>query len=160
MNSTKGIIGIVALIIIGALGYQWWSNQQAPTVGVPGLENINAQPTGGTEDTNDGETPATTGEVKEFTMTSFYELVDGKPKPQFSVKELTVNKGDTVRIKVTNTKGVHDFKIDEYDVYKMTPANEEVVVEFIADKAGEFVYYCAQPNHRALGHWGTLRVIE
>ena len=98
--------------------------------------------------------------VKEFTMTSFYEIVDGKPKPQFSLSEIIVNKGDTVRIKITNTKGTHDFTIDEYKVYAETPLNEEVVVEFTADKAGEFVYYCAKPGHRAGGQWGTLKVLE
>ena len=93
-------------------------------------------------------------------MTSFYEIVDGKPKPQFSLSEIIVNKGDTVRIKITNTKGTHDFTIDEYKVYAETPLNEEVVVEFTADKAGEFVYYCAKPGHRAGGQWGTLKVLE
>lgn len=91
-------------------------------------------------------------------MTSFFEMVDGKPAPQFSVKEIRVTKGDRVRIKVTNTKGMHDFVIDEFKVYKETPLNEEVVVEFTADKAGSFVYYCSKPNHRSLGQWGTLVV--
>jgi len=98
--------------------------------------------------------------VKEFIMTSFTEFVDGKPKPQFSLKEITVNKGDLVRIKITNTRGTHDFKIDEFGVYTDTPINQEVVVEFTADKSGEFVYYCTKPGHRANGHWGTLKVLE
>lgn len=97
--------------------------------------------------------------VKEFSMDSFYELVDGKPFPQFSVKELTVNEGDTVRITITNTKGVHDFSIDEFNVKAETPIGEPVTVEFTADRAGEFVYYCSKPGHRANGHWGTLKVL-
>ena len=93
-------------------------------------------------------------------MTSFYELVDNQPKPQFSVTEISVKKGDKVRIKVTNTKGDHDFKLDEFNIYKETPLNQEVVIEFTADKAGEFIYYCNKPNHRTLGQWGTLKVTE
>ncbi len=100
------------------------------------------------------------GEVREFSMTSFYEMVDDKPKPQFSVRGMQVKKGDKVRIKVTNTKGVHDFVIDEFNVRAETPLNQEVVVEFVADKAGEFAYYCSKPNHRELGQWGTLKVVE
>lgn len=74
--------------------------------------------------------------MKEFEMQSFYEIVDGRPKP-------------------------HDFVIDEYKVYAETPLNEEVVVEFVANRAGEFVYYyCAKPGHRQAGQWGTLKVIE
>ncbi|OGZ65511.1 MAG: hypothetical protein A2812_00020 [Candidatus Staskawiczbacteria bacterium RIFCSPHIGHO2_01_FULL_36_16] len=99
--------------------------------------------------------------VKEFTMTSFYEIVDGQPRPQYSLKEITVNKGDSVRIKITVTKGMHDFKIDEFSVYADTKElNKEYVVEFTADKVGEFIYYCAKSGHRANGHWGTLIVTE
>ena len=98
--------------------------------------------------------------VKEFSMTSFVEMVDGKPKPQYSLKEITVNKGDKVRIKITVTSGMHDFKIDEYGIYADTQLNKESVVEFVADKAGEFTYYCTKPGHRQNGHWGTLKVLE
>lgn len=111
------------------------------------------------------QTPASTEikkeqPVKEFTMQSFVEIVDGQPKPQYSLKEITVNKGDLVRIKITVTKGMHDFKIDEYNVYADTQPNVETIVEFTADKTGEFVYYCTKPGHRQNGHWGTLKVLE
>lgn len=98
--------------------------------------------------------------IKEFVMTSFVEMKDGKYFPQFSMKELKVKKGDKVRIKVTNTKGSHDINIDEFDIKAETPLNQEVVVEFIADKAGQFVYYCSKPGHRENGHWGALIVEE
>ena len=97
--------------------------------------------------------------VKEFSMTSFVEMVNGTPKLQFSLKEITVNKGDKVRIKITVTSGTHDFKIDEFNVYADTQLNKEYVVEFTADKTGEFIYYCAKPGHRQNGQWGTLKVI-
>lgn len=99
--------------------------------------------------------------VKEIVMTSFVEFVDEKPRPQFSFKEIIVNKGDKVRIKVTVTKGVHDFKIDEFGVYLDTKElNQEYAVEFTADQAGEFTYYCTKPGHRQSGHWGILKVID
>ncbi len=92
-------------------------------------------------------------------MESFVEMIDGKPYPQFSIKDIAVNKGDLVRIKITMTKGLHDFKIDEFNAYADTPLNQEVTVEFTADKTGEFIYYCTKPGHRENGHWGTLKVI-
>lgn len=98
--------------------------------------------------------------IKEFMIKSFVEFVDGKPKPQFSLKEITVNKGDLVRIKITNTKGAHNFKLDEFGVFVDTPLNQEVTVEFTADKTGDFIYYCNQPGHRASGQFGTLKVLE
>jgi len=103
-------------------------------------------------------TPATgsASSVKEFTMTAYF---DEKGK-WFSLKEMTVKKGDNVRLTITNTKGMHNFNIDELGIKKELPLNTPVVVEFTADKAGEFVYYCAMPGHRAGGQWGTLRVTE
>lgn len=94
--------------------------------------------------------------VKEFVMDSYYD----DKGIWFSLKEITVNKGDKVRIKVTNIKGRHDFVIDEYDIHEDTPLNKEVVIEFVADKSGEFIYYCSVPNHREKGQWGTLKVLE
>ncbi|MDP1729563.1 MAG: cupredoxin domain-containing protein [archaeon] len=94
--------------------------------------------------------------VKEFTMTSFYDNTG----IWFSLKEIKVNKGDLVRLKVTNIKGTHDFTIDEYGIKKRTPLNEEVIIEFIADKEGSFEYYCSVTGHRQKGQWGTLRVLE
>ena len=99
-------------------------------------------------------------EVKEFVMTSLVEKVDDKYKPQYSVKEIIVNKGDRVRIKITVASGMHDFKIDEFNVYADTKINDESVVEFTADKAGEFIYYCTKPGHRQNGHLGTLKVLD
>lgn len=98
--------------------------------------------------------------VKEYSIQSFVEFVDGKPKPQFNPNEITVKKGDLVRLKITVTSGNHDFKIDEFNVFADTKLNEEKIVEFVADKAGEFVYYCTKPGHRQAGHWGKLRVLE
>ncbi len=98
--------------------------------------------------------------VKEFAMTSFTEIKDGKYYPQYSLKDIEVKKGDRVRIKIMVTSGMHDFKIDEYGVYADTQMNKESVVEFVADKTGEFVYYCTKPGHRENGHWGTIKVTE
>lgn len=98
--------------------------------------------------------------AKEFSMTSYTDIVDGNYHPNFSVKEITVKKGDRVRIKITEISGMHNFNIDEYGVHIDTPLNKEVVAEFVADKAGEFIYYCSKPGHRANGHWGTLKVLE
>ena len=98
--------------------------------------------------------------VKEFSMTSWYDMVDGKPATHFSISEIKVKKGDTVRIKVTNTKGNHDFALDEYGIKVPTPLDKEVTIEFKADKAGSFKYYCSMPGHRMMGQEGTLIVEE
>lgn len=65
-----------------------------------------------------------------------------------------------MKVKVTVTKGTHDFNIDEFNVHVETPLDQEIVIEFTADKVGTFIYYCSKPGHRANGHWGTLTVTE
>ena len=109
-----------------------------------------------TKSDSNTETAMKAGDVKEFSMTSFF---DEKGK-WFSLKEISVKKGDVVRIKVTNIKGLHDFNIDEYGIKKATPLNQEVIIEFTADKVGEFEYYCSMPGHRQAGQFGKLIVKE
>jgi len=98
--------------------------------------------------------------VKEVTMTSYASMIDNKPAPRFSIKEITVKKGDSVKINVTVTSGAHNFNIDEYNIHENTPLDEQVTIEFTADKAGKFIYYCSMPGHRGNGHWGVLNVVE
>ncbi len=83
--------------------------------------------------------------------------IDGVINP-----ELVVNQGDTVRLTVINGDPVlHDLKIDAFDVYtgELLEAEQTVTVEFVADEAGEFDYYCSIPGHREIGMFGLLRVI-
>ena len=89
--------------------------------------------------------------VKEF-------VVSGK-NFSFSPSTITVNKGDRVKIIFENSAGFHDFKIDEYGVAtKQTNAPTTEVLEFTADKAGSFEYYCSVGSHKAMGMKVTLIV--
>lgn len=109
----------------------------------------------------DTATSVVAGNVKEFTMTSWMDkTADGKMSAHFSLNEMKVKKGDTVKITITNTAGTHDFVLDEFNVAKETPLNQPVTVEFVADKAGTFEYYCSKYNHRQLGQKGNLIVEE
>ena len=141
---SKPIIILIAIIVLGALGWYAFSQKPSPT---PAPVVTSAPQT---------SVPAQ-GEVKEFVMQSWYSPED--KRPYFSLNEMAVNKGDRVRLKVTNTFGTHDFTIDEYGLKQETPVNQETVIEFTADKTGEFVYYCSKPNHRSLVQWGVLRVL-
>ena len=97
-------------------------------------------------------------EVKEFNMDSWMEMKDGKMGAFFSLKEIKVKKGDKVKININNTKGTHDFVIDEFGVKKDTPEGKVTVIEFTADKTGSFEYYCSKYSHRTMGQTGTLIV--
>ena len=95
----------------------------------------------------------TAGEVKEFIVTG--------GNFTFSPATRTVKKGDTVRVVFKNDEGFHDFVLDEFDVAtKQIQGGSEETVEFVADKAGSFEYYCSVGKHRDMGMKGILTVTE
>lgn len=147
-------LGVLALVVVAVVAF----GAMAMTSYVQTTGNaVNVASTGNAEAV---KSTAAQPPIKEFVIESYTEIIDGKYFPKYSLKEITVNKGDKVRIKITNTKGTHDFKIDEFGVYTDTPLNQEMTVEFVADKAGSFEYYCTKPGHRQNGHWGTINVLE
>ncbi|MBI2430588.1 MAG: cupredoxin domain-containing protein [Candidatus Levybacteria bacterium] len=98
-----------------------------------------------------GATESAMKEVKTF-------AVEGSPFA-FSVKEIRVKKGDTVKIVFTNKTGFHDWTVDEFNAKtKQIQAGETDEVTFVADKAGSFEYYCSVGTHRQQGMVGKLIV--
>jgi len=77
----------------------------------------------------------------------------------FDLKEMKVKKGDKVRITFRNAEGFHDWRLDEFGAAtaKLQAGGEETV-EFTADKAGTFEYYCSIGKHRSMGMKGNLIV--
>ncbi|MBS4209416.1 cupredoxin domain-containing protein [Bacillus sp. FJAT-50079] len=72
-----------------------------------------------------------TGEVKEFTIEA--------SNFDFDLKEIKVNKGDTVKVTLKNVEGMHAV---EFEGYKKEVKADETIT-FVADKAGEFEYICS-----------------
>lgn len=78
---------------------------------------------------------------------------------KFEPQEIAVKKGDTVTIKVTNTQGIHDFTIDEFNVKtKALKEGESEEVTFTVDKTGTFEFYCSIGQHKAMGMVGSITV--
>lgn len=71
---------------------------------------------------------AATSDVKEFKISAF--------KYYFDPNVITVKRGDRVKIIIDNVDVLHGIKIPELSL----SGNE--VVEFTADKNGEFIWYC------------------
>ena len=94
-----------------------------------------------------------TASVKEITVEN-----DGL---SFIPEEIRVNEGDRIRLTFRNTGGFHDWVLDEFDAAtsQFSGGNSETI-EFVADEAGEFEFYCSVGNHRARGMWGTFIVEE
>ena len=75
--------------------------------------------------------------------------------------QIKVKKGDTVKIIFQNSGGMHNLNIDEFNAKTKTiKTGETETIEFLADKAGTFKYYCAVGAHRKMGQEGNLIVEE
>ncbi len=97
------------------------------------------------------EIETTDSEVKRFT-------VEGS-NFKYSPAEIKVKKGDRVEVTFKNIEGTHDFVVDEFEARtNQIGADEEETIEFTADKAGTFEYYCSVGQHRKMGMVGKLIV--
>ncbi len=92
------------------------------------------------------------GAVKEFT-------IDGK-EFSFAPPNITVNKGDTVRITFRNVGNIgHNFGISALGIRSRTiSAGASDTVEFVATESGTFEFDCSVPGHRESGMVGKLVV--
>ncbi|QQE63496.1 blue (type 1) copper domain protein [Leptolyngbya sp. BL0902] len=74
--------------------------------------------------------------------------------------DIVVQQGDTVALTLCVTGGTHDWVVDEFDAATevISAGGDCSTVEFVADQAGEFDYYCSVGNHRAEGMAGRFIV--
>jgi mono/diheme cytochrome c family protein/plastocyanin len=101
--------------------------------------------------------PTTHSEVKVIALVARAPEAGG-----WDPEYITVNKGDTVRLRIIGHDVVHGFAIGKLgiDVGTIVPG-EIVTVEFVADKVGRFTYYCnvwCDPYHYRMR--GTLEVVD
>lgn len=132
----KIISAVLTLLIIVAAGFYVINSSSASGVVVSDAPN---------------------SEVKTFVLTgeNFKFVLDGLDNP-----DIVVNEGDRVRIEFSSTNGFHDFIIDEFNVSteRVRETDDSTFVEFVADKAGNYEYYCSVGQHRANGMWGEFIV--
>jgi plastocyanin len=161
MDSSKVVVAVVVVLLLGGGAFFYFQNQKN---GEEMMENSNQEkmeqtqasmaptPTSNAMMASDSGSMEAKGVVKEFT-------VEGS-NFKFMPSTMSVNKGDTVKVTFKNTGGFHDFVIDEFKSAKTKQigANASETIEFVADKAGTFEYYCSVGNHRGMGMKGTLTV--
>lgn len=156
------LVGILILVLVLIAGGYFAMNSGLLSQSANQLPGVSQQMPATPGDTNIKETvvenqsssdsAATQGSVKEFTIEN--------SGLKFVPNQLTVNKGDTVKITFKNTGGTHDFTLDEFNVAtKQINNGQSDTVEFVADKAGSFEFYCSVGNHRAQGMKGTLTLV-
>ncbi len=153
-NTSMILIAVVLLLLVGG-GLYVFSQQKKTTAPTSTTSEQSVAPTSSEPSTNPSETEtsgdAMTDSTKEITVTG--------QNFSFTPATITVKKGDKVKLIFKNSGGVHDFVIDELGVKtKQISGGASDTVEFIADKAGTFEYYCSIGNHRQMGMKGTLIV--
>lgn len=78
---------------------------------------------------------------------------------KFSHKNLTVNLGQTLQIKLESEDSPHTFTIEELGINEEFTFGTNSNVEFKADKKGVYKFYCNVPGHKEEGMEGTITVI-
>ncbi|PIN73565.1 hypothetical protein COV20_05065 [Candidatus Woesearchaeota archaeon CG10_big_fil_rev_8_21_14_0_10_45_16] len=149
MKTTIIVLAILALFVT-ACSPQEIPQTDDPTVDVQDVEPVMEEPAVSEAEAAPVEEPSTSA-VKEFTMTA--------EQWQFSPSSVKVNEGDTVRITIKSTDVAHGFALAEFGVFQRLEPGEEHTVEFVADKAGTYTYFCNVPcgsGHRSMK--GTLVV--
>ncbi|MFQ6136892.1 MAG: hypothetical protein ACE5PM_06900 [Candidatus Hydrothermarchaeales archaeon] len=68
-----------------------------------------------------------------------------------SDSEIRVKQGETVALRITSMDVVHGFKLPGYNISEVIYPGEVKMVKFVADKSGEFLFYCSVPSC-GLGH--------
>ena len=144
----KLVIIVVLVLIVGG-GFMLFSGSKTSN------ESMTQEPAQTTNEAMPKE-EATDSMMEEGTVKEF--VVESKGLT-FTPSEITVNVGDKIRITYKNTLGTHDWTLDEFNVKtQLLDAGQEETVEFVADKAGSFEYYCSVAGHRAAGMKGMLVV--
>ncbi|HRO11139.1 MAG TPA: copper-containing nitrite reductase [Amaricoccus sp.] len=83
--------------------------------------------------------------------------IDGKVNPT-----LTVHEGELVQVVLINGEGAeHDIFIDQYNARssKVIGKNASSTFAFVADKPGDFAYFCTIAGHRLAGMEGLIQVV-
>lgn len=76
----------------------------------------------------------------------------------FVPKKIIVEKGQNVSLSINNIDIVHSFDIDELNVHQVLPGGKTTNISFVANKSGEFIYYCSIPGHTEAGMQGKIIV--
>lgn len=151
------LIGLVALVVLVVLGLVVFfaKPKSASAPATTHQEATSPTPQGAQVEVTQEASP-TTGEVMSKGEKTF--TIDGS-NFKFNPSEITVKKGDTVKVIFKNSGGTHNFMIDEFNVSSQTISSGQTEeVSFVANKAGTFEYYCSVGTHRQQGMVGKLVV--
>ena len=146
------IVGVVLAVYLFSRGGSQEATGPTASPSVSVSPSVSASPT-----TSPSVSPTKTPTPTSVSIIKTFTVV-GKPF-SFTPSQITVNKGDTVKIIFKSESGTHDWKIDEFNAKtNIIQAGKEETIQFVADKTGTFEYYCSIGTHRQMGMKGNLIV--
>lgn len=151
-NTMVIILVIIGLLLIGGgIAFFMTQNNQVQNEKMT-VENETVSPTNNIE--------AATGEGAMSDVNAEVTVNVTGADFSYNPDEIKVKKGDTVKIVLTSGDSMpHDFVIDELNIQSdQVTQGQTAEVTFVADRAGEYEYYCSVGNHREQGMVGTLVV--
>ena len=140
------ILWVISIIFISACSQQLEPAIQPKAV-VPADKPSPIQagmPVPGQEDKVKETVVVSDSKIKEFDMAA--------RQWEFEPSTITVNEGDTVRLNIKSEDVTHGFAISEFDVNERISPGQTTKVEFVADKKGEYTFFCSVPC--GSGHGG------
>lgn len=152
------VIIAIILIILAVVAYATMRPRTSDTTSsTPSTEQVAPSDATGTSTAQNPSAP--TGTEFSPVVNASFNVTGNNFK--FDVAQMKVKKGDKIKINFTNSEGLHDLVIDEFNA--ATPqirAGETASITFTADKTGTFEYYCSVGQHRQMGMVGKLIVEE
>lgn len=89
---------------------------------------------------------------KEFTITA--------KKWSFQPSEIRVNKGDQVHLTINSIDVTHGFSLGQYGISEILRSGKTVEVDFVADKAGDFTFFCSVECGQGHGSMKGTLIVE
>ena len=152
MNKIIWVIVAVVVILLGILIFNRPA-QSPPPEPVP----VEPAPVATPEINNHLATGTQVFRTRPEAATRSFTVIGSNFK--FSLAEIKVKRGDTVKIIFQNQSGTHNWQVDEFKAAtKILKAGETDTIEFVADQKGTFEYYCVVGEHRQMGMEGKLVV--
>ena len=152
------ILGIISVFLISACAQQPEPAQPTPQPAIiepaeevesdtPSQEPIQAEtPAPGFEDT------VVETVVVSDTDPQLVEIDVVARQWDFNPATITVSEGDKVKLNIKSVDVTHGFALFEFGVNERLTPGKTTTVEFTADKAGEYTFFCSVPCGR--GHSG------
>lgn len=112
------------------------SAKTSPEEGIIPVESAKEEPPAKTDAPNKVEETLPAAEnIREFSITA--------KQFEFIPSTIAVNKGDKVKLSINSADVTHGFSISEYGINENINPGKTTIVEFTADKAGEFTFFCS-----------------